>query len=52
MVAPDGWLALKTSGAALPAVQAAAGTGFTWEDPVPLPGSDDRVLALAQRSSQ
>ena len=50
MVAPAGWLALMTSGAALPAVQAAAGAGFTWEEPVPLPGSDDRVLALARRS--
>ena len=52
LVAPGGWLALMTSGAALPGVQAAAGAGFTWAEPVPLPGSEDRVLALARRKSE
>jgi 16S rRNA (guanine527-N7)-methyltransferase len=50
MVVPGGWLALMTSGASLPAMQASVGTKFTWNDAVLLPGSDDRVLALAQSS--
>lgn len=51
LVASGGWLAPLTTHADLPALQSAAGPGFTWHSPTPLPGSDQRILALAQRSA-
>ena len=51
LVRPGGWLALLTTTAALPALQAAAGADFSWPTPLPLPGGDDRVLVLGVRSS-
>lgn len=51
LVEPGGWLAPMTTTADLPALQAAAGKGFIWQSPVPLPGGEDRVLALAKRES-
>jgi 16S rRNA (guanine527-N7)-methyltransferase len=51
LVARGGWLALMTTGAALPDLRAAAGSEFSWRNSIPLPGSDDRILALAQRVS-
>lgn len=47
LVCPGGWLALMTTRADLPALQAAE---FTWREPLPLHGSDDRLLALGERS--
>lgn len=52
LVAPGGWLALLTTGADLAAVQAAAGPGFAWQRPTPLPGGADRILALAKREKE
>lgn len=49
LVAPGGWLALMTTRASLPALQAAVGAHFTWSESVPLPGSEDRILALGKR---
>jgi 16S rRNA (guanine527-N7)-methyltransferase len=49
LVAPGGWLALMTTGKELDALKAAAGTEFAWAEPLPLPGSKDRLLALAAR---
>ena len=50
LVAPHGWLVPLTTQADLPAIRAAAGAGFSWSDlwadPKPLPGSEQRVLAL------
>lgn len=47
LVAPAGWLAPLTTHADLAAMQAAAGPGFDWSPPpTPLPGSDQRILAL------
>lgn len=43
-----GWLALMTSEAELKHLQELSGTGFEWLKPVPLPGSDCRLLALAR----
>ena len=51
LVAPSGWLAPLTTHADLAQLQAAAGPGFTWSDPTPLPGSDQRILALARRTA-
>lgn len=51
LVAPHGWLALMTTGTALPELQAAAGPEFSWRNSIPLPGSDERILALAERVS-
>lgn len=50
LVAPAGWLALMTTRAELARLQAAAGTQFSWQEPLPLPRSEDRLLALGLRS--
>ena len=51
LVAPSGWLAPLTTLAELPTIQSsiesAAGSHFSWHDPIALPGSDQRILALA-----
>lgn len=49
LVAPRGWLVPLTTVGELPKIQAAAGESFTWSEPIALPGSDQRLLALAQR---
>ena len=51
LVGPGGWMAPMTTRAELPGLLAAAGTGFSWSSPVPLPGGDDRILALATRNA-
>jgi len=51
LVAPGGWLALMTTRAQIATLQSAAGAGFSWSEPVPLPFADDRILALGQRVS-
>jgi 16S rRNA (guanine527-N7)-methyltransferase len=51
LVRPGGWLALLTTTATLPALQAAAGADFSWPTPLPQPGGEDHVLALGARSS-
>jgi 16S rRNA (guanine527-N7)-methyltransferase len=49
LVAPGGWLALMSTGKELSKLQAAAGTEFSWLDVVPLPGGEDRLLALGKQ---
>ena len=49
LVAPSGWLTPLTTHADLPALQSAAGPGFEWLPPTPLPSSDQRILAPAHR---
>jgi 16S rRNA (guanine527-N7)-methyltransferase len=49
LVAPSGWLALMATDPRLAELQAAAGSKFRWEQPVRLPGSDSRILALARK---
>jgi 16S rRNA (guanine527-N7)-methyltransferase len=51
LVRPGGWLALMTTTAALPALKASAGSSFTWDPELPLPGSTDRLLALGLRET-
>jgi 16S rRNA (guanine527-N7)-methyltransferase len=51
LVAVSGWLALMTTTAAFPELQAAAGPHFQWDHPLPLPLSDSRVLVLGRRLS-
>ncbi len=49
LVAPQGWLALMTTGASVAALLAAAGACFEWTDAVRLPGSESRLLALGRK---
>lgn len=49
LIAARGWLALMTTNAELPRLQAAAGAPFSWTEPVRVPGSERRLLALGQR---
>lgn len=49
LVKPGGWMALMITSAQLAGMQATAGTEFAWEDPVLLPGSQDRIVALGAR---
>ncbi len=51
LVAPDGWLALMTTDPHLPDLQSAAGEQFRWDQPVRLPGSESRILALGRKVS-
>lgn len=46
LVRVGGWLALMTTAADLVKVEAAGGSEFVWREPIPLPGSEERVLAL------
>ncbi len=48
LVASSGWLALMTTQRDLPRLQVKAGAGFSWESPIPLPGSDERVFSLGR----
>jgi 16S rRNA (guanine527-N7)-methyltransferase len=50
LVRPGGWLALMTTGPELASIQAAAGSTYSWQPPIPLHGSDNRILALGKRS--
>ncbi len=50
LVAPDGWLAILTTGADFPSLQSAATSAFQWSTPTPLPGGESRILALAHKS--
>lgn len=50
LVAPSGWLALMTTHGELAELQNAAGAGFSWSRTVQLPGGDERLLALGERS--
>ncbi|MGO9437099.1 MAG: 16S rRNA (guanine(527)-N(7))-methyltransferase RsmG [Terracidiphilus sp.] len=49
LVGPGGRLAPLTTFFDLPRLQAAAGPAFSWSEPIPLPGSDNRILAFARR---
>ena len=49
LVRSGGWLVLMTTGEKLSRVKEAAGTEFVWAEPLPLPGGDDRLLALGTR---
>jgi 16S rRNA (guanine527-N7)-methyltransferase len=50
LVAPEGWLALMTTGAEIQGLQTAAGSEFRWSEQIRLPRSTDRLLAFATRA--
>ena len=49
LVRIGGWLALMTTTSNLPKLQSALGTEYTWAAPKALPGSEQRILALATK---
>jgi 16S rRNA (guanine527-N7)-methyltransferase len=50
LVRPEGWLVLLATSGSQAILQSAAGGEFSWDDPTPLPGGDDRVLLLGRKS--
>ncbi len=50
LVGPGGWLAPMTTRGDLEKLKAAAGGGFDWQEPVGMPGGEDRILSLGKRS--
>jgi 16S rRNA (guanine527-N7)-methyltransferase len=48
LIAPGGWMALMTTRDDLAGLQAAAGAEFSWPEPIRLPGSESRLLALGK----
>jgi 16S rRNA (guanine527-N7)-methyltransferase len=52
LVAPEGWLALMTTRAAISSAQAAAGSVFCWEAKETHPASGDRTLLLGRLERQ
>ncbi len=51
LVGPEGYLALMTTDEELPRLQSAAGTPFSWADPVRITCSSSRVISLGQKRS-
>jgi 16S rRNA (guanine527-N7)-methyltransferase len=49
LVGAEGWLALMTTSTELPKLQGAAGAEFSWPEPVRLPGSIERIIAIGTR---
>lgn len=49
LVRSGGWLALMTTTHETSSHQAAAGPGFRWQPPIPLYGSDSRVILFGQK---
>lgn len=50
LVAPRGWLALMTTEAGLRELKAATRVEFGWAEPIRIPLSESRLLALGQRT--
>lgn len=50
LVAAGGWMALLITGAEMGPMQA-AGQGFSWREPLKLPGGENRILLLGNRVS-
>ena len=50
LVRPGGWLVLLATSSTQSCLQIAAGGEFAWSVPEPLPGGDDRILLLGQKS--
>lgn len=51
LVAPGGWLALMTTDSELSGLQAAVGEQLSWPEPIRIPASQSKLLALGQRVS-
>ena len=52
LVAAGGWLAPLTTRLDLPAIQTAAGAGFSWSSPISLPCSAQGILLLGRKASE
>jgi 16S rRNA (guanine527-N7)-methyltransferase len=50
LLAPGGWLILMTTGPEAASLKSAAGKDFRWEHSIPLPMSEERIIALGKRS--
>ncbi len=50
LVVLEGWLALMTTEGDMADLKAAAGADFAWRDPLRLPGSEQRIIALGART--
>jgi 16S rRNA (guanine527-N7)-methyltransferase len=50
LVGPMGWLAPMITRAQVRSIELATGEDFSWSAPIRLPGSDERILFLGQRS--
>lgn len=50
LVRSGGWMVVMTTEQELAAVREAAGDAFTWVEPIALPGSDQRILAISSRA--
>jgi len=50
LVRPGGWLVPMTTRSEAEAIQTVAGECFTWNIPIPLPGSEERIAILGRRS--
>jgi 16S rRNA (guanine527-N7)-methyltransferase len=50
LVGPEGWLAPMTTRGDLEKLKVAAGAGFGWQEPVRMPGGEDRILSLGKRT--
>lgn len=51
LVSQGGWLAVLTTEGELAGVKASASGVISWADPLPLPGSESRILALGQSAA-
>jgi 16S rRNA (guanine527-N7)-methyltransferase len=51
LVKTSGWLAVMTTGPEVAGLQSATGVEFSWSGSILLPGSEDRVIALATRKT-
>jgi 16S rRNA (guanine527-N7)-methyltransferase len=49
LVVSGGWLAPMTTTEQLPVLQASAGKGFEWQEPVVMPGGESKLLALGRK---
>jgi 16S rRNA (guanine527-N7)-methyltransferase len=49
LVATERWLALMTTTNELSQLQSCAGGGFSWAEPIGLPGSESRILSLGKK---
>lgn len=51
LVAPSGWLAPMTTDSELPRLKEIAGAQFSWTEPLRIPGSEAKLLALGRKIS-
>ena len=50
LVRTNGWLAVLTTRSQLPLVMKSAGSAFGWNEPLPIPRADQRVVAIASKT--